>query len=251
MWIALLPLRLGELARPLLVGQRTPVPPSRAIGAVAVERVVDGLLVCAIFFATVADAPRLEIEWLRRGALATVGLFAAALLGLLLAAVRPRLWARILGATVGRVAPRAAATLGAFATRVSEGLAALGSARTLVAFALATAAYWAVNAAGMWLLARGCGLPLGVAEVAGVMAVMNLVLLAPGGPAQLGVFQTGVALGLALWLPAEVVRDAGSVFVFHLYVWQLATITAAGALAQWRLRVSWRVALGLDDGGAR
>jgi hypothetical protein len=37
--------------------------------------------------------------------------------------------------------------------------------------------------------------------------------------------------------------------VFDLYVCQLATITLAGALAHWRLRVSWRVALGLEKRG--
>jgi uncharacterized membrane protein YbhN (UPF0104 family) len=249
MWIALLPLRLGELARPLLVAQRANVPPSRVLGAIAVERVVDGLVVCAIFFAVVGDAPRLDIAWLRRGALAAVGLLAAVLVALLVAAARPELSAIVVHATVGRVAPRLATTVAGFATRVSEGLAVLGNPRALVGFLGSTAGYWIVNALGTWLLARGCGLPLSPLEAAGVMAVMNLVLLVPGGPAQLGVFQTGATLGLALWLPAAMLERAGSVFVFDLYVCQLATITLAGVLAHWRLRVGWRAALGVDAGG--
>jgi uncharacterized membrane protein YbhN (UPF0104 family) len=95
----------------------------------------------------------------------------------------------------------------------------------------------------MWLLARGVGLPLSFADATVLTAVMNLVLVAPGGPAQLGTFQGGVALGLALLVPDDVVRDQGSVFAFVLYLAQLGSIAVLGVIAQRSLSVRWDVVL--------
>src|SRR5690606_7021397 len=48
MWIMVLPLRLGALARPLLLAQKSNIGVGQALGTVAIERVVDGLFVCGL-----------------------------------------------------------------------------------------------------------------------------------------------------------------------------------------------------------
>ena len=123
---------------------------------------------------------------------------------------------------------------------MGEGLRALPSAKPLALFALTSLLYWLANAAGMWLLARGCGLPLDFQQTVVLLAIMNIALIIPGGPAQFGVFQTGVALGLALFCSAELVLSAGSKFVFYLYVSQLSTIVALGLVSQRSLKLDWR-----------
>jgi glycosyltransferase 2 family protein len=75
-------------------------------------------------------------------------------------------------------------------------------------------------------------------------------LLIPGGPAQFGVFQTGVALGLSLFVAPAVVKEAGSVFTFYLYVCQLGTIAILGVMAQRALELDWRAVI-LGRPGAR
>src|SRR5690606_24798391 len=50
LWIVALPWRLGELVRPALLARRSGLPVSQLLGTVAIERVVDGLCVCAAFF---------------------------------------------------------------------------------------------------------------------------------------------------------------------------------------------------------
>jgi hypothetical protein len=52
--ILLLPLRLGELVRPYLLSRRTELPLSSLLGVTVVERVLDGLLVTGLLFATLA-----------------------------------------------------------------------------------------------------------------------------------------------------------------------------------------------------
>ena len=43
--------------RPLLLARASPIPFSQALGTVALERVVDGLIVCGMFFAATATLP--------------------------------------------------------------------------------------------------------------------------------------------------------------------------------------------------
>jgi hypothetical protein len=245
MWIAVLPLRIGELARPLLLAERGGIPVARSLGVVAVERVVDGLIVCAMFFAGAGVSQLGDSHPTARAiAWSTMALFGGGLVLVLLLAWRPAAFAGALQSALARIVPRFGAALGRFATGVGEGLRQLPGRGALAWFVLVTLAYWASNVFGMWLLARGVGLPLGPVDAMVVTAVMNLVLVAPGGPAQIGVFQGGVALGLALFVPAAVLADAGSVFTFILYLAQLGTIAVLGLLAQRWLAVRWDVVLG-------
>lgn len=243
MWIALLPFRLGELARPLLLAKTTAIDLRRGLGVVALERVVDGLMIGGLFFVTLRGHSRAELGALHQATVGVMALFVAALVTLLVMARWPTVAGRVLRATVGRVLPKAAAWAGELSHGIAEGMAALPRVGPLFWFLVATVGYWAINAAAMWVLARGCDLSLSLSQIVTVMAVMNVALLVPGGPAQLGIFQGGVALGLSLFLPAAVVEDRGSVFVFWLYVGQLVAITLAGAVAQRTLAVSWRAIL--------
>jgi hypothetical protein len=240
MWIALLPFRLGELARPLLLAKTTPIDMRRGLGVVALERVVDGLMIGLFFFVTLRGHSEAELGNLYRATVGVMAAFVAALAALLVMARWPRAAGEILRATVGRVSPRAAAWAADLSHGIAEGMAALPRGGPLLWFSIATIGYWAVNAAAMWVLARGCDLPLSPPEMVAVMAVMNVALLVPGGPAQLGIFQGGVALGLSLFLPADLVHDRGSTFVFWLYAGQLVAITIAGLVAQRRLGIDAR-----------
>ncbi|MEM9461587.1 MAG: lysylphosphatidylglycerol synthase transmembrane domain-containing protein [Myxococcota bacterium] len=243
MWIALLPFRLGELARPLFLAQRSEITVQRALGTVAIERVLDGLVICGLFF--VASAGRTEAE-LSRLALGTTGLMAiffGGLVTLVLMARWPTAAGVVLDATVGRIWPRLGRWAADLSQGVAQGLAALPRGGALSTFVLVTLAYWASNAVGMWVLARGCDLPLDLSGALLVMATMNIALLVPGGPAQLGIFQTGVALGLHLALPDRAIGDEGSKFAFYLYLGQLAAIVISGLWAQRSLALDWRAVL--------
>jgi hypothetical protein len=246
MWIALLPLRLGEFARPVFVAQRSTIGVRPALGTVALERVVDGLLVCGIFFASVVPpSDRADIDALYRATFGVVAAFAAALLVLLVMALRPELAGRVIRAVAGRIAPKLAETAAGVVSGIAQGLRALPSAGPLLGFVALSVGYWAANAGGMWILAQGCGLDLTLLQAAAVMSVMNIALIVPGGPAQFGVFQTGVALGLHMFVAPEMIHQQGSLFTFYLYVCQLGMLVTGGIWAQRRLRLNWRTALGL------
>jgi len=245
LWILLLPWRLGEFVRPQLLAQVSREGPAtepaigfpQALGAVAVERVVDGLIVCAMFFAATAALPHAAAPpALHAACIGAATLFGGALAVLLALAVWPRAAGSVLSASLGRFAPRLADRLADVARGVSHGLAALPSPRWLALFLLVTMVYWAANALGMVVLARGCGLALGPVEAVAVLAVLNLTLLVPGPPAHVGTFQLGVLTGLSLLLPPAAVESRGVVYAFYLYICQVGTIAVLGTIASLRLR---------------
>lgn len=247
MWIALMPFRLGEFARPIFLAQRSDIKVSTSLGTVALERAVDGILVCALFYVGMAGAaPQGDTDLLFVASYAVMAAFTAALLGMLAAARWP---APIAAAArfVLQFAPKLADWAANTVHGVAEGFRALPDPRAISAFVLASVGYWLANAAGMWVLAAGCGLGLSPFEAIATLAIMNLALLVPGGPAQLGVFHAGVAAGLHLFLPGDAVRTAGSTFAFYLYVCQLSTIVLFGLGSQWSLDLDWRAALRLPS----
>lgn len=240
MWIALMPFRLGEFARPIFLAQRSDIRVSTSLGTVALERAVDGVLVSALFFLGMAfAAPIGDTHLLYIASYAVMGAFTAALLGMFAAARWPEPIAALAGSVL-RWAPRLASWAQDTVRGVAEGFRALPNPGALAGFVATSAVYWSANAAGMWVLAQGCGLDLSPAEAIATLAVMNLALLIPGGPAQLGVFQTGVVAGLRMFLPATAVLAAGSTFTFYLYVCQLSSIVLLGLASQWSLDLDWR-----------
>lgn len=249
MWIIVLPLRLGELARPLFLAQKTKIGVGQALGSVAIERVVDGLFVCALFFAAlpllpeVAAEQALAVERLRSlGLLASGGLLAI-LLVLIGMALAPGTVGRLVAATLGRLLPGIAEKLEGLARGIAEGLRALPSIKPLLKFLLGTVLYWLSNALGTWVLARGCGLDIGFPEALAMMSVLGISLLIPGGPGQFGVFHYGMILGLSMFVDAATVESRGSVFIFWMFVTQLSMGVVLGLIAQRTLDLDWRALL--------
>lgn len=253
MWIMVLPLRLGEFARPLFLAHKSEIGVGPALGTVAIERVVDGLFVCGLFFAALPLLPEvggdqaLAVERLRSlGLIASAGLFAI-LVVLIAMALAPGTVGRLVAVTLGRLLPGIATKLEGLARGIAEGLAALPSIVPLLKFLVGTVLYWACNALGTWLLARGCGLDVGFPEALAMMSVLGISLLIPGGPGQFGVFHYGMILGLSMFVDQATLETRGSVFIFWMFVTQLSMGVVLGVIAQRMLKLDWRAVLMLSE----
>ncbi|MBI4703333.1 MAG: flippase-like domain-containing protein [Deltaproteobacteria bacterium] len=251
--VLFLPLRLGEVVRPWLVARRGAVRGWEAAGTVGAERVVDGLALSAILFGALelstpldplperVGALELPVRAVRGAAYGALGLFALCFALMALLYWQRERALRLVRAGAGLASQRLGARLAGIAARVADGLRFLPAARHGLPFLLETLAYWALNAAGLWLLARSCGIePLGGLEACVVMGSLGIGILVPAGPGFFGAYQLSVYLALALYLPPERVVGPGSAFVFLSYTSQLA-LHALGAL----------VGLALDRRSAR
>ena len=91
-----------------------------------------------------------------------------------------------------------------------------------------TAAYWALNALGMSLLARGFGFDLGAPESCALLGVLVVGVMIPAGPGMLGTFQGAILVGLSMFAPREVVATRGAAYANVLWAVQLSVQAALG-----------------------
>ncbi|MDC0718052.1 lysylphosphatidylglycerol synthase domain-containing protein [Nannocystis bainbridge] len=221
--ILLLPLRLGELSRPLLLA-RAGVPGlglPEAIAAIASERLLDGLLVVGMLFLGLGLSTAFSPEFaalvgsVERFGLASGVVFAGLMLALGLLAFTPPRHHERLG---GLVRPVLGARLGEFVFHLAAALRPIfTSARGLFLLA-ASLVYWAVTLLQLWLVLRACGIDLGAGEAAVIVAIVGLSIQLPGGPAQVGSFQFGAALALQLFIGPADFAGPGASFGALMYL---------------------------------
>jgi len=239
--ILLLPLRGGEMVRPLMIRKRSDVSGWAAMGTIAAERILDGLFLSLMLLAGLATATPLSPLPDRIGNLGVSPAIVprAATFALVLFAVAfvtmgvfywRREWAReTTGKVVGLVSPKLATWLSDRVEHVANGLAFLPNARHTVPFVAATAAYWLLNSLGTQLISRGAGFSaFTYSEACVATGVVALGLLVPNAPGFFGAYQLSFYAALAVFYREELVTGPGAALVFIVYTAQ-TFITVGGA----------------------
>jgi uncharacterized protein (TIRG00374 family) len=232
MALVLLPFRLGEFARPVLIADRPRLRVSAALSSVVVERVSDGLFTGILLILTLLAVPEGTpgLHVLRAAGLA-VSLAFGALLAFLVGAYRNRpmavrLTSRLLGPISPRLAERASGMMDAFI----HGLRLVPSKGKVAAFFLLTGVYWALNGWGMQILAKAFDLQLGLLEAYTVLGVLVVGVMIPAGPGMVGTFQGAVVLGLSLFLTPEAAAARGPAYANVLWAVQIGIQVLLGFL---------------------
>lgn len=240
MAILALPARLGEFVRPMLMRRRAHLSGAAALGAVAVERIVDGLgislMVFAAFFALRApDSP----AWMMGVAYAALAVFTAAMAFLFMALRRPErtvTWCLRL-TLLPWLAPRVASHIQVRLLEMIRGFSMMRSYRHMAVFLAWSAVYWSTNALSVWVLARGFGLPLSVIGGFAVMGLVAVGITLPNAPGLVGQFQWFTMLGLSLYLgpgvtaPGTALHGQALAFAITNHLLQVTWYLAMGAIA--------------------
>jgi len=230
MALVLLPFRLGEFARPYLIAERPRLRVSAALSSVVVERVADGLFTAGLLVVTLLAVPEGTpgLHFLKAGGVAVFLAFTAILAFLIFANKNReravRFTHRLIDPLSERLAERVSGMMDAFI----HGLRLVPSWRKIALFFLLTAAYWTLNGVGMQVLAIGFDIHLSSIAAFTVLGVLVVGVMIPAGPGMVGTFQAATILGLALFLPKEVVDTRGAAYANVLWATQLAQQTALG-----------------------
>lgn len=237
--LLVLPLKLGELSRPLLLARaREPgVGLAEALSAVATERIIDGLVICGMLFGGLAVAELGPDAAAHLGDVRTIGqamlvLFGLGLAVLLAAAHAPDRVAQLARRLPGALGPRTAGLV----ARVAEPVRPLLEPRRALPLLAWSLVYWAITTLQLWLVLRGCGVSLGPAAAAAVVAIVGLSIQLPGGPAQAGTFQIGASVALGLFLDPTQLQGPGSTFAAVMYVLQFVGAALLALPGLWLLR---------------
>jgi uncharacterized protein (TIRG00374 family) len=240
MAILAFPARLGEFVRPGLLRNRGYTTTSAALGTVAVERIVDGLIIsllvfCAFFALHGPGSP----TWMMATAYIALSVFSIALVFLVFAMWRsePTVQFGLALTLLPRFAPRFAAVIKHKLLDMIRGFAALKDVRNLTLFLVWSIVYWGANGAGVWVLAHAFHLDLSLVGAYATMGLIGVGISLPNSPGLVGQFQWFTLLGLSLYLGF----DLGNPATKHTELYALAL---AFAIAQHLLQVAWYVAMG-------
>ena len=257
MWA--LPFRLGELARPLMLRTRPEeIKPGKpvltltaATGTIVAERVIDGLFISIVLAIALLTVPtlhplpetvvglKISVAHVRWAGFAMLGLFTTAFTVIAVFYFARTFAVRATHVVFGLVSQQLADKLSGMASHLADGLHVFRSGRDFFGFLLETAAYWMFNAAGMWVLARACGVThldgsgITFGEACALMGMLSCAILIPGPPGLLGVFQAGIYAGMTMYFPTAIVTGPGAAFVFLVYITQVAFCLVTAAWGLW------------------
>lgn len=250
MAILALPARLGEFARPALLRKRGHVSAAAVLGTVAVERIVDGLMVSLlVFFCCWPLRGPSAQPWMMPMAYTSLAIFLSAMTFLGFALRWPARTCRLAVTLSGLslVSPRAAAAVERKLGELIGGFRALKDRRELALFVLWTAIYWVCNALSMWVLARGLGLDLPVIGAFATMGVLAVGITLPNSPGLVGQFHYFTTLGLSLYLPKAVTETTGLAYAIALHGLQVAWYLGWGAVGMLSSHISFAEVLRPQD----
>ena len=237
MAILALPFRLGEFARPYYVAKESQSRMSEVLGTVAVERIVDGLVIAILLFATylfsLAPGARPYPPVLAFSAwLALLGFLGlTAFLGFALRWPEATIRMLLTTTLLRRFAPKFADKLADQLRALMRGFRALGHARDILPFLAQTALYWTANGLGMWLLARLMNLPIPIHAAFAAMAFTGVLISLPNAPGLVGQFHAGILLALAAYLPDSVLASVGGAYAIAVHGIQFVWYVVLGLLA--------------------
>ncbi len=248
----LLPLRLGEVLRPVLLGRREGISRTAAVATCVLERLMDALTVALLlgfYLVLLPDLPAspaagADLAKVRRAGL-VVGLSTLAIFPLLYLLVHYR--GRVheaLRRRWGAGEPLLPRLLHAFLS----GFDAVRDGRVFATAWAQSIAVWLVITGSVWASLRAFDLPIGFAGSMFMMALLTIGIAVPtqGG---LGGYEYAGQLGLVAFFGVEPNRAAASILVTHLFA--VGPVMLAGALLLWRDGLDLRSLIRLEGPGGR
>ncbi len=191
MAIFLMPFRLGEVVRPLLISRHTGIPLGAAAATIAVERVVDGLMVSLLMFLVLMGLPEGQLDRYREvviGGYVALAVFGGASVVLIATAVARDLTVKLLRTVIGAISEAIAEKIIAIATSFVDGIRVLGSPVAAAQFIGITAVYWCVTALNMWVIGDGFGVQMPIVAAFTMMCCVVVGMMIPNTPGNVGSF---------------------------------------------------------------
>ncbi len=202
----ILPARAGEFIRALIIGLRESISKASALGTIAVERIFDGVVILGILMLSslFLREERPELQFLNWMFILGGGIFGGACLIVFFGYYCSggiQKWVRFISqylpADLARV-------LNQITCDFLSSLNFFGSGRHFYLVLLFSVLVWIVEGLVFWAGFRALELEAGLLAAYFTLALVNLAMLIPSGPAGIGVFQEGAILALSIFgIPAE------------------------------------------------
>jgi hypothetical protein len=233
---AVIPARLGEVTRAVLIGKREGVSKAQALWTAVVEKLLDALTLL-LFVAGISWYVALP-EWLQTASWTlTGGIFIVlfALVGMVLMQPRAHKW---LAALEERFVWSRRLRLGRLLAVVADSLRQLSSPRLFAGLMVWSILSFLAAALTNWLTARALSLPLSFGASLLLLSVLQIsaVVPIPTSPGRVGLFHYLCIISLAIF---GIGRDAALGYGLVLHVLVYLPMMVLGPLGMWQQSCRW------------
>lgn len=210
----LLPFRLGDVARAVLIGNVPPMSISKGLSTMVVERVFDLLFMVILFPFTLVAVTTLPGEV--NTAVQITGLAAiVAAIFLIIAANQRKTAARIAAFFLDKIPFLDTAAWLQRLDNLLLGLSTLTRLKDGLILLVLSVLVWLPIIAGYYYAMLAANLQPTLIQSAFVVCVAAFSVAAPSSPGQLGVFEAGVTLALVTILGQPEAQSASFAFLYH------------------------------------
>jgi len=224
MMINVLPFRLGEPVRPLLLSWKTGLPVSSIVGNWVFEKMMDMAVMVLLVHLTLLMADL--GPWAHRASIGSLAMF------LTMLSLVVGFWLHgesFYERTIARVlSERSCARVRHVLQHARQGLQILPDKRLVATVFLVTLALWMLPILSSWLLIRGFGFDIPAAAAFVVFVCIGLGTALPNPPGMIGIFQIASVAALGLY---GVPKSEAVAYGIVLNAVQLFSLVVQGAIA--------------------
>jgi uncharacterized protein (TIRG00374 family) len=233
-----LPARLGEIARAVLVGRRHDISRSAVLATIVLERIFDGIVMLLFLgVATAAAGDQIASDWLGVLVPMTAAGFGGAAVALVLLALAPTTMLGIAARLLAPFPARAREAALAVAQRFITGLGVLGDLKLAALTLVLSAVAWLLEAGVYVAVGQAFGMKVAPVGYLLALSVANLGTMIPSSPGYVGTFDALVARSLAIFGVGDALALAYA-FLVHLAIWLPPTLIGFFYLYRYNLRLT-------------
>jgi uncharacterized protein (TIRG00374 family) len=236
------PARAGEVLRAVILKRKENVSVSASLATIIVERIFDGVVMLAFVFVNLPELAKLTgssgfVGNIQQVAVLGTGIFLGALGIFLLAAMFPRITARIGLWFIEHLTPkRLHAKTISLMNRFLDGLASLRSPVNVLMVFLTSVIIWLLETGKYWFVMHSFDFNVSFFALMLMNGIVNLATTIPSAPGYIGTFDApGIAVLTAYGVNQA--TAAGYTLVLHVALW--LPITLLGAYFLTREGIKW------------
>src|SRR5688572_10620220 len=231
------PARAGEVLRAVILKRKEGVPVSASLATIIVERIFDGVVMLAFIFVNLSELAKLTgasgfVGNIQQVAIIGTGIFLGALFVFLLAAMFPKVTAKIGLWVVVRLTPQRLHTkIIDIMTKFLDGLASLRSPFNVLMVFFTSVIIWLLETGKYWFVMHAFNFQVSFFALMLMNGIVKLATTIPSAPGYIGTFD---ALGIAVLTAYGVSQAtaAGYTLTLHVALWLPITILGAYYLAR-------------------
>jgi uncharacterized protein (TIRG00374 family) len=228
----LFPLRLGELVRAHVTGQKIGASRSGVLATVVIERLFDGIAYVCLFFFTILFLP--FPEWVRRSFIVGTVVFGGTLAFFYYLSRKQELAGRLFDRLP--FPERLAGTLRHIFTNFIGGLKILGDIRVLLRVLFLSLVVWTIEGAVFLTIATAFNLQINLLQCFLVMVIIGIGAILPTAPGYVGTVEF---LGVASLVFLGIDKNPAFAFIITLHTLQLFMVGFWGINAMFREKLSF------------